>query len=167
MERRAKLQETFNYFLRGHGVLDEYYRRMKETLSEKEQKELFEVDNPCTWIESAFSWGEGIEPFEKSLQDIRKWFKLHTLWLTEVYNFPKKHMEQLFDQYGTPLRVGQKVAVSQKNHIVVGKITDIWIRDDSDVLVFVDATYPAGTVQPIVCTYRRDEKHMCEILALD
>lgn len=72
----------------------------------------------------------------------------------------------LCDQYGTPLEVGQKVAVSQKNHIVVGKITDIWIQNRSEVLVFVDATYPVGTVQPIVCTYRRDEKHMCEILVL-
>ena len=91
MERRAKLRETFNCFLSSHGVLDEYYRRMKESLPEKEQKELFKVENPCTWIESAFGWGEGIELFEKSLQDIRKWSKLHTLCLIEVANFPKEN----------------------------------------------------------------------------
>lgn len=91
MERRAKLREAFNCFLSSHGVLDEYYRRMEESLPEKEQKELFEIENPRTWLEAAFGWGENIEPFEKALQDIRKWSKLHTLWLAEVASFPKEN----------------------------------------------------------------------------
>ena len=81
-------------------------------------------------------------------------------------------MEQLFDQYGTPLKVGQKVAVARQNHIAVGQVREIRLGYEMiDSAVFVQLEYPIGTSRPDVCIhYRRDaegsQKYMTEILVL-
>ena len=79
--------------------------------------------------------------------------------------------QQLFDQYGTPLKVGQEVAVARQHHIVKGKITEI-VSGNANARVYIHTTYPAGTEHPVISYhYRYDgdhpsKKYMSEILVL-
>ena len=74
----------------------------------------------------------------------------------------------LYDQYGTPIELGQKVALAQRYHIVVGEITGI-IESDNTNQVFIKTTYPSGDERKdVVTNYRSDgdKKCMSEILVL-
>ena len=74
----------------------------------------------------------------------------------------------LYDQYGTPIELGQKIALALKYHIAVGEVVEI-VETAGFVQVFIETTYPSGDKRKDIATfYRRDGDKRCmtEILVL-